>query len=56
MKLTFIAQCELFWHINGNISKKEEKVRSRHFSQRRNSFALLPFWCEACDMNYFMFE
>lgn len=42
-----------FWHINGSDSAKSE---TRRHQLRRNSCAPLPFSCEACDMNYFMFE
>lgn len=49
----FLLLSLFFWHINGNNSAKWE---TRRHQLRRNSFAPLPFSCEACDMNYFMFE
>ena len=49
----FLLPSLFFWHINGNNSSKWE---TRRHQLRRNSFAPLPFSCEACDMNYFMFE
>lgn len=56
---SYTRSCSMwtFWHLNGIVSKNERRnitftMRSHH--QCRNSFALLPFWCEACDMNYFV--
>lgn len=43
-------------HKRQAIPRKRIKWETLRHQLRRNSFALLPFSCEACDMNYFLFE